>query len=267
MLFVLKNEGIDLGLANKDSSREVLEHFISNSENSRRSSEEQGSINDKTFQTLKTLRDKRIRDTGESPRFQSFTSSRNSLEMSFSKQRNSNQTNKKILIAHGSSTNMFKRRSDMFSFNGENMSTIKSFLSSKKSSSSLGEDFDANMISRRASPQKLNTPEFLSRVTQRKSVSKYKRRMGQFYNKVFLKKIAELPEYDSDEESLNNTKSGNEEDKSNSFKTSNEQTKSNEKTNKSPADESKNLDDESSSNKSSISSKNSSVRSEIKPFM
>ena len=149
--------------------------------------------------------------------------------MSFSKQRNSNQSNRKLLIAHGSSTNMFKRRSDMFSFNGENMSTIKSFLSSKKSSSSLGEDFEGNSISKRNSPQKLNTPEFISRITQRKSTSKYKRRMGQFYNKILLKKIAEMPEYESDEDSVDNTKSGNEEDKSNSFKTSNEQTKSNEK--------------------------------------
>ena len=42
---------------------------------------------------------------------------------------------------------MFKRRSDMFSFNGDNMSSIRSFLSSKKSSSSVGEDFDSSMHS------------------------------------------------------------------------------------------------------------------------
>ena len=39
------------------------------------------------------------------------------------------------------------------------------------------------------------------------------------------------------------------------------------KTNKSPADVSKNSDEESSSNKSSVSSKNSSLQNDIKPFM
>mmetsp|Transcript_16616 Transcript_16616/g.19219 ORF Transcript_16616/g.19219 Transcript_16616/m.19219 type:complete len:142 (-) Transcript_16616:241-666(-) len=131
-----------------DNTSELLAQFISNSEDSRRSSEEQGSINEKTFLSLNSIRNKRIRETVESPRFQSLTSSRNSLEMSFSKQRNSNKSNRRFLIAQGSTNNMFKRRSDMFSFNGENMSSIKSFLSSKKSNSSLGEDFDSQNITK-----------------------------------------------------------------------------------------------------------------------
>lgn len=40
--------------------------------------------------------------------------------------------------------NMFQRRSDMFSFNGENINSIRSFLSSKKSSNSLGEDLSSS---------------------------------------------------------------------------------------------------------------------------
>lgn len=111
-----------------------------------------GNTTDRNFESLKSIRAKRIRDTFESPKFESISSKQSTNTMSFAaanskrgsrgpflaaKQR---KISKIMLIAN----NMFKRRSDMFSFNGENMSSIKSFLSSKKSSSSLGEDLGAS---------------------------------------------------------------------------------------------------------------------------
>lgn len=74
----------------------------------------------------------------------------------------------------------------MFSFKDENMSSIKSFLSSKKSSSSIGEDLGSSMFwdfinslddlrmrkSQSPSKTKLKTPDFISSKTQRKSLGK-----------------------------------------------------------------------------------------------
>ena len=88
--------------------------------------------------------------------------------------------------------------------------------------------------------------------------------MGQFYPTIFLKKIAELPEYESGDDSNENTKSWGEENKSNSYKLSNEQTASNELIAKTQVDISKGSMEESSSVPSSVSSRNSSVKNVIK---
>ena len=266
VLIVLKNSPND-EFCLKDNTPELLAQFINNSESSRKSSEEQGSLSDKTFESLKSLRSKRMRGMFESPKFQSVSSPQSSIEMSFWKSRGSNQSTRKFLIANQTSKNMFKRNSNMFSFNGENMSTIKSFLSSKKSISSNGEDFEGQFSGRRNSPLKHNTPEFISKITQRKSLSKYKRRMGQFYPTILLKKIAELPEYESEDDSEEKTKSWREEDKSGSFKLSNENSFSNEIAIKTQIDVSKGSIEESSSIPSSVSSKHSSIKNQIKPLI
>jgi hypothetical protein len=51
-------------------------------------SEEQGNTNDQIFESLKSIRMKRIRDT-ESPKFQTVSSKQSSNNMSFGGQRNS----------------------------------------------------------------------------------------------------------------------------------------------------------------------------------
>jgi hypothetical protein len=129
-------------------------------------------------------------------------------------------------------------------------------------------------LQRRKVKNKISAPDFISKMTRRKSMGK-KRRMGQFYKtsyfKMQLKKIAELPEEidEDEEESPEYTKSA-EESKSNP--TSNENAKSFERDK--VADMSKSTTpkiskgsmDETSSLPSSVSSQTSSVVSPIAPF-
>jgi len=156
---------IYLSLGLHDATEQLLAQFINNSERSLKSNEEQGTstlviiigvgnTTDNIFESLKSKRDKRIKGIFESPRFHTL-SSKQSFAMSIADKRGSVQSKRSFLISEGSlylitskgqNKSNFKRRSDMFSFNGENQNTIKEFLSSKKSSSSIGEDLASSKI-------------------------------------------------------------------------------------------------------------------------
>ncbi|CAI2386747.1 unnamed protein product [Moneuplotes crassus] len=200
----------------QDGNEHFLQKIISKSEGSQKSSEEQGNSTDRVFETLKSVRDRRIRDTLSSPDFPSLSSKRSAQEMSFAGSRGSESLQFRISKIGKSDKNIFQRRSDMFSFNNENMGSIKSGLSSKKSSSSLGEDLANTSLLKRSSKKK-TTPEFLAVKTRKRSSPRQnkgsKRRMGQFYKTSYftmqLKKIAELPEDDNDEDDLDKSATDN----------------------------------------------------------
>jgi len=133
---------------------------------------------------------------------------------------------------------------------------------------------------KRMSKGKINAPDFIAKMTRRRSTSK-KRRMGQFYKTSYfqnqLMKIGELPEdEDEGDDAFEYAKSA-EESKSNSRSISNENTKSIEMTkskdlsksgelSKSIPQETKESNSDTSSLQSSVSSHASTILSPIKPF-
>lgn len=146
-----------------------------------------------------------MRESMESPKFNSLGSRKSSLNPNGSKDRSFNGLKEELDFAtaqfNRQGSDMFRKRSHMFSFDGENTSSIKSKNSSINTNSKKSSD---NSLISNKTIDLPNTPNF-NPTWKRTPTSKTRRRFAHIFKKSYFKKLSkimETPEETKEDETL-----------------------------------------------------------------
>ncbi|CAI2360053.1 unnamed protein product [Moneuplotes crassus] len=149
--------------------------------------------NSNIFDCLKVRRDRILRESMESPKFNSIKSRESSMNPNGSKDEALDYATSQYNMHRN---DMFRKRVPMFSFDGDNTSSIKSKESSKKTTSKKSSE---NSLISNKTVDLPNTPNFNPTWKKQSTTSKSRRRNAHFYQKAYFKKLSEIMEETGEE--------------------------------------------------------------------